>query len=133
MATPYEPPIAKAAQNMRAQLDRLGYQYVQPPWEEAFAAKGPFLLAIQCDPRDRAWVTFGRQVTDVDRRFFPSGIKWDLQRPFEAWLEDAGKSSEPFVEALGGWVTGGIQGPNFARLGELILEHLTDIERHASR
>ena len=124
--------MAKAAQTIRAQLEELGYHYVQPPWEEAFAVKGPFLLAIKYDARDCAWVTFGRQSADVDRRFFPTGVRWELQRPFEAWLQDAGKSTAPFVEALGGWVAGGIQTPNFGRLGELIVENLADVEMRAS-
>src|SRR5688572_24107922 len=132
MATRYEPPVAAAAKVIRLELERLGYRYVQPPWEEAFAAKGPFLLTVKYDPRDCAWVTFGRQDADIDSRFFPTGIDWNLQRPFEAWLQDVGNSPKPFVEALGGWVTGGLQTPDFGRLGALIVSSLAEVEKCAS-
>ena len=131
MATSYEPAVAKAAQSIRSRLEQLGYRYVQPPWEEAFAAKGPFLLAIKYDARDCASVTFGRQPTDVDHRFFPNGVKWHLQRPFEAWLKEDGKSPDAFAKALGGWAAGGIRTPDFERLGRIIVEHLEDIEKCA--
>ena len=132
MATRYEPPVAKAAQTIRVRLEELGYRYVQPPWEEALAAKGPFLLVVNYDPRDCAWITFGRQHADVDRRFFPNGVNWELQRPFESWLQEIGKPTAPFVEALGGWVVGGIQTPNFGRLFEVIVENLEGVEKRAS-
>ena len=128
MATRYEPPVAKAAESLRAALTRYGYTFVKPPWEDAFAAKGPYLLAITYDPRDSASITFGRQSTDIDARFFPMGIDWSKQRPFGLLLREAGQKPEQFIKALGGWVDDGLRTPDFTVLSSAILEHLSRIE-----